>query len=239
MKILSILHDSMAPTAMLGDCILRRGGAYEEVTPHDGDALPADHAGHDGVIVMGGPMDADDDARYPHFLPLIRLLKGFHAAGKPMLGVCLGAQLFARTFDRKIRRMDALEFGFTENFLTDEGARDPLLKGLERSQWLMQWHQDTFDLPDGATLLMTGDFCANQAFRLGDNVYAFQFHLETTKPILRTWVRVRHDFLAREHPGFFARIERQFADHMAGQAAFTATVGDRWLDLVERRKGRG
>jgi GMP synthase-like glutamine amidotransferase len=239
MKILSVLHDSMAPTAMLGDCILRRGGAYEEVTPHDGDALPAGHAGYDGVIVMGGPMDADDDAGYPHFPPLIRLLKGFHEAGKPMLGVCLGAQLFARVFDRKIRRMEALEFGFTENFITDEGARDPLLRGLAPSQWLMQWHQDTFDLPDGAVLLMTGARCRNQGFRLGDRVYAFQFHLETTKPILRTWVRARHDFLAREHPQFFARIEAQLAAHMADQMTFTRTVGDRWIDLVAARKTAG
>jgi hypothetical protein len=74
---------------------------------------------------------------------------------------------------------------------------------------------------------------------LGDSVYAFQFHLETTKPILRTWVRVRHDFLAREHPYFFDKIEQQFAAHMDDQLAFTRTVGDRWIDLVEKRMGRG
>lgn len=238
MKILSVLHDSMAPTATLGECIVRRGGAYDEVTPHDGDSLPADHRDYDGVIVMGGPMDADDDENYPHFRPLIRLLQGFHAAGKPMLGVCLGAQIFARTFGKPVRRHHELEFGFTENLVTDAGARDPLLRGLARSQWLMQWHQDTFDLPDGAELLMTGARCPNQGFRLGDSVYAFQFHLETTKPILRTWVRVRHDFLAREHPHFFAKIEQQFAAHMDDQLAFTRTVGDRWIDLVETRKIR-
>jgi GMP synthase-like glutamine amidotransferase len=239
MKILSVLHDSMAPTAMLGECIVRRGGAYDEVTPHDGDALPSDDRAYDGVIVMGGPMDADDDENYPHFQELIRLLQGFHRAGKPMMGVCLGAQIFARTFGKQVRRHHELEFGFTENFVTDEGAADPLLAGMAKSQWLMQWHQDTFDLPDGAVLLMSGPRCVNQAFRLGDSVYAFQFHLETTKPILRTWVRVRHEFLAREHPYFFDRIEKQFAAHMAGQMAFTRTVGDRWLDLVQTRKARG
>jgi GMP synthase-like glutamine amidotransferase len=239
MKILSVLHDSMAPTATLGECIVCRGGSYEEVTPHDGDSLPADHRDYDGVIVMGGPMDADDDANYPHFRPLIQMLQGFHAAGKPMLGVCLGAQIFARVFGKAVKRHHELEFGFTENFITDDGARDPLLAGLARSQWLMQWHQDTFDLPDGAVLLMTGAACANQGIRLGDSVYAFQFHLETTKPILRTWVRVRHDFLAREHPYFFDKIEQQFAAHMDDQLAFTRTVGDRWIDLVEKRMGRG
>ena len=239
MRILSVLHDSMAPTATLGECVVRRGGSYDEVTPHDGDALPSDHQGYDGVIVMGGPMDADDDANYPHFQKLIRLLQGFHAAGKPMMGVCLGAQLFARTFGKEVKRHHELEFGFTENFVTDDGAKDPLLKGLGRSQWLMQWHQDTFDLPDGAVLLMRGDKCENQAFRLGDTVYAFQFHLETTKPILRTWVRVRHNFLKQEHPYFFEKIEQQFADHMADQMAFTRTVGDRWLDLVGRCKRQG
>lgn len=238
MRILSVLHDSMAPTATLGECVVRRGGSYDEVTPHEGDALPPDDTGYDGVIVMGGPMDADDDENYPHFQPLIRLLQRFHAAGKPMMGVCLGAQLFARTFGKKVRRHHELEFGFTENIITDEGARDPLLEGLPRRQWLMQWHQDTFDLPDGAVLLMRGEACENQAFRLGATVYAFQFHLETTKPILRTWVRVRHDFLKREHPYFFAKIEQQFAEHMENQLAFTRTVGDRWIDLVERRRAQ-
>lgn len=155
-----------------------------------------------------------------------------------MLGVCLGAQIFARTFGTEVRRHHELEFGFTENFITDDGAKDPLLRGLARAHWLMQWHQDTFDLPAGAVLLMTGAACPNQGFRLGESVYAFQFHLETTKPILRTWVRARHDFLTREHPYFFDRIEQQFAAHMANQMAFARAVGDRWIDLVEKRKAR-
>lgn len=235
MRILSVLHDCISPSGTLGLAIARRGGEFDELTPHDGDPLPEDHGGYDGAIVFGGPMGAADDANYPHFRPLIRLLRGFHAAGKPLMGVCLGAQLFARVFDKKVVRHHELEFGFTRIDLTDEGAADPLLAGLGRTQWLMEWHQDTFELPEGAVLLATGDRCPNQAFRMGETLYAFQFHLESTRPIVRSWVNARRRFLERNYPDFFQRIERDFDRHMADQMVFTGRLAQRWLDLVEAR----
>ncbi len=240
LRILCVLHDCLSPAGTLGLAIAGRGGEYDEVTPHDGDPLPGDHTAYDGVIVLGGPMGADDDENYPHFQDLIALLQGFHAAGKPMMGVCLGAQLFARVFDRRVLRHHELEFGFTEIAITEAGAGDPLLAGLGRRQWLMEWHQDTFELPEGAVLLATGERCPNQACRIGENAYAFQFHFETTRPIVRSWVNARREFLRVRHPDFFARIKREFDLHMADQMAFCLTVGDRWFKLVEtRRRGAG
>jgi GMP synthase (glutamine-hydrolysing) len=235
LNILCVQNDAISPAGFVGEMIYRRGGQLDEVMPQEGDALPADHGRYDGVLVLGGAMDAFDDEKNPQFQPLIRLLQGFHAAEKPILGICLGAQLVARTFEKPVYRHRELELGFTEIEITEAGAATPLLDGLERRQWVMEWHQDTFDLPDGAELLATGERCRNQAFRIGRHVYAFQFHFEASRTILRSWVRANRDFLKQQHPYFTARIEADLAQHMPGQAALARRVAGRWLDLVEAR----
>jgi GMP synthase (glutamine-hydrolysing) len=235
LNILCVQNDAISPAGFVGEMIYRRGGQLEEVMPHEGDALPAEHGPYDAAVVLGGAMDAFDDEKNPQFRPLIRLLQGFHAAEKPILGICLGAQLVARTFEKRVYRHRELELGFTEVEITDAGAATPLLAGLERRQWVMEWHQDTFDLPEGAELLATGEHCRNQAFRIGRHVYAFQFHFEASRTILRSWVRANLASLQQQHPHFAARIESELARHMPGQATFARHVAGRWLDLVEAR----
>jgi GMP synthase (glutamine-hydrolysing) len=231
LNILCIQNDAIGPAGLIGEQLFRRNGNLDVVMPHDGDEMPADHARYDGALVLGGAMDAFDDENYPQFWPMIRLLRGFHAAGKPILGVCLGAQLVARVFDKPVYRHHELELGFTEVDVTDAGAASPLLAGMARKQWVMEWHQDTFDLPEGAELLITGQRCRNQAFRIG-NAYAFQFHFEVTRPMVRQWVKVASDFLKREHPEFPASIERDFGQYLARQTALARHISDAWLDLA-------
>lgn len=238
MDILCIVHDTSAPAGLLAEAVARRGGTCHEIMPELGEPLPAGPEGFDGLVVLGGPMDADDDAGYPHFRPLLALMRACHAAGTPIMGVCLGAQLLARAFGADITRLRTPEIGFTEITMTRAAARDPLLKGLPRTVHLMQWHQDTFALPAGAVRLMGSALCPNQAFRLGEATYGFQFHLEATKSIVRTWVRLNAHFLAAHRPGFAAEMEAQLARHWPGQAAFTAAVADRWLDRVAARRRR-
>jgi hypothetical protein len=98
----------------------------------------------------------------------------------------------------------------------------------------MEWHQDTFDLPEGAELLVTGERCRNQAFRIGPHVYAFQFHFEATRPMLRSWARAANAAaLAKTHPDFLAGLEGDLTRHMPAQAALARQISERWLDLVE------
>ena len=234
LNILCIQNDLIGPAGLIGEQLFRRNGNLDVVMPHDGDEMPTDHARYDGVLVMGGAMDAFDDENYPQFWPMIHLLRGFHGASKPILGVCLGAQLVARVFDKPVYRHHELELGFTEVEVTEAGAGSPLLAGAARKQWVMEWHQDTFDLPEGAELLITGKRCRNQAFRIA-NAYAFQFHFEVTRPMVRQWVKIAAEFLKREHPEFPAQIEREFDLHMAKQNALARQISDRWLDIAEAR----
>ena len=236
LHLLVLQNSDLGHMGFVGEHVYRRGATVDEVMPQDGDPMPADHGRYDGTIVLGGTMDAFDDEKNPQFLPMIELLRGFHRAEKPILGICLGAQLCARVFDKPVCRHIELEVGFTEVEVTEAGARSPLLAGVARRQQVMEWHQDTFELPEGAELLVTGQRCRNQAFRIGEHVYAFQFHFEATTPMLRSWARSANpERLAKTHPHFLPGFERELAAHMPAQAALARQIANRWLDLVEAR----
>lgn len=249
-RILVVMHDWLAPPGVLGERIFARGATYATRLPHEGyssDApaerrgLPDDAAGFDGLIVLGGAMQATDDAKYPHFSALMRLIRECHAARKPVLGVCLGAQLIARAFEARVFAQGWTEYGFAPVTLAEAARTDPLLQGLPPRLRLMQWHEDAFDLPHDAVLLATGEACRNQIFRLGESTYGFQCHLEVNADIARSWVHARRHWVAAHDPAFFARFEHDLNTHLAHAMAFGRMVGDRWLDLVEarRRERRG
>ena len=96
-------------------------------------------------------------------------------------------------------------------FATEEGGRDPLFAHFEETETLFQWHADTFQLPRKAVRLATSSDCRNQAFRFGDRVYGFQFHLEVDEPLIERWlnVPVHKGELKRLHPRITAERIRQ------------------------------
>ena len=154
------------------------GADLVTVTPPEGDALPADAAGFDGAVVLGGPQSAADDGTSPYIPRLLDLMRGFADADRPILGICLGAQLLARAHGERVYQHSLMERGFKPVETTPAGADDPVMGSLGPVRHIMQWHYDTFDLPKDAVLLATGPDCANQAFRLGDSQYGLQFHPE-------------------------------------------------------------
>jgi GMP synthase-like glutamine amidotransferase len=239
LRILCVVNDCLSPPGTLVVAMARHGAEFDEVLPHDGERLPADHRDYDGVIVLGGGMEADDDENYPQLRLLVDLLRGFHRADKPMLGICLGAQLFARVFQRQVRRHHEFEHGFTELSFTPAAEQDPVFRGLGPRRTLFEFHRDTFDLPADAVLLVTGERCPNQAFRMGRAAYAVQFHPETTRSIIRAWLAVRRPWFEANRPSFFAELEAQMDRHMGDQMAFCRTIGERWLDLVAARRRQG
>jgi GMP synthase (glutamine-hydrolysing) len=141
-----------------------------------GQPLPAS-PGHDGLVVLGGPMAAWDEAVQPE----AGLLAAYARAGKPTLGICLGAQLLARGLGARNYRGPAIEKGI---FALERLIDDPLLDGIDR---VVQWHEDTFELPEGAVRLARSAMYENQAFRVGDRIYGLQFHIECDRAIGRDW----------------------------------------------------
>src|SRR5262249_58625593 len=107
-----------------------RGARPRTFLLHGGELLPRGPAGLDGMIILGGPMHAGDDAGYPAFPALLGLIRRFHAQGKPIFGICLGAQLIARAFGKTVYRFGGCEVGYLPVEITREGMTDPLLAGL-------------------------------------------------------------------------------------------------------------
>ncbi|MCL6544695.1 MAG: gamma-glutamyl-gamma-aminobutyrate hydrolase family protein [Bryobacteraceae bacterium] len=141
----------------------------------------------DGFIFMGGPMSANDGLGYIH--AELSLIRQAVEAGKPVLGICLGAQLIAKALGARVYRNPVKEIGWFPIWWTPQAASDPLLAGLEGPETVFHWHGETFDLPDGAVWLARSERCQHQAFRVGENTYGFQFHLEVTPEMIQDWVR--------------------------------------------------
>ncbi|WP_182111301.1 MULTISPECIES: type 1 glutamine amidotransferase [unclassified Actinotalea] len=142
---------------------------------------PADLA---GVVVMGGPMSADDDERYPGLRAERRLLADAVDADVPVLGICLGMQLLARALGAPVHRAHGTEIGFAPVEVVEH---DPVLAPLGQRPTVLHWHSDAADLPTGATLLASTPATPVQAFRAG-SALGLQFHLEVDADLLRTWL---------------------------------------------------
>ena len=132
----------------------------------------------DMLIVMGGPMGADDDSRFPWMAAEKALIKACIAEGKKVLGICLGAQLIARVLGAPVSANDNKEVGWFPVYPTTAGKDDSIGKLFAPQATVLHWHGDTFALPKGAVHLLESKGCRNQAFRYGDHVLALQFHLE-------------------------------------------------------------
>jgi GMP synthase (glutamine-hydrolysing) len=130
-----------------------------------------------GLVVLGGPMGVGDTEQHPYLAGEIDLLAAATAAGIPVLGVCLGAQLLACALGGTVRRARTAEVGIGSVALTAAGERDGVLGPSGPVLPVLHWHGDTFTIPPGAELLASSDRCVNQAFRLG-SAYGLQFHVE-------------------------------------------------------------
>jgi GMP synthase-like glutamine amidotransferase len=243
MRLLVIQHCPVTPAGLVGQIAAGRGADITTLLPHAGDTLPADGSALDGLIVLGGPMHAGDDIGYPAFGAIMVLIRDCHERGVPVLGICLGAQLIARAFCERVYRFGGLEIGYPAVYLTEAAQDDALLAGLATEQRILQMHEDSFDLPADAVLLMQNDICTNQAFRLGERTYGFQFHPEVTLQEARAFPRDCWASMQR-HFGDQAEVHEQRAlrdtDRYFDQGtAFCQVMTDRWLDLVAARLSNG
>lgn len=145
---------------------------------------------YNGLVILGGPMNVDQVDDYPYLVPEVEAIKYAVDLGIPTLGICLGSQLIAKALGARVYKNDSKEIGWYRVHTTDEGSNDPLLENFESAEYIFQWHGDTFDIPPGAVWLARSDLCRNQAFRYGENVYGFQFHLEVDHPMIKRWLKM-------------------------------------------------
>jgi len=141
----------------------------------------------DLVVVLGGPISVYEEANYPFLNDEIAFIERRLAAGRPLMGICLGAQLIARAAGARVYPSGTKEIGIGPVTLTEAG-RASCLRPFAAEPATLHWHGDTFDLPAGAALLASTEVCENQAFALGRNVIAFQFHPEADTARIEQWL---------------------------------------------------
>ena len=130
----------------------------------------------DLLIVMGGPMSANDEAAHPWLAGEKALIAEAVASNRGVLGICLGAQLVASALGRRVYRNPEPEIGW---FPVKTAVPRADARGLPPGGWtVFHWHGETFDLPASAVLLASSSGCINQAFAIGRRVIGLQFHLE-------------------------------------------------------------
>lgn len=139
----------------------------------------------DWLLIMGGPMNVDEEAQYPWLAKEKRFIGESIAGGKVVLGICLGAQLIAEVIGGKVTRNPVVEIGWFPIHWSEEAMASPLFSFFPRQTRVFQWHGDTFSsLPAEAVLLAESEACRHQAFIYKRRVVGFQFHLENTAEIV-------------------------------------------------------
>jgi len=148
------------------------------------------------LIVLGGPMGVYEMDRYPHLIAESRIIREAINRDMRVLGICLGSQLIAHCLGADVYPGPEKEIGWYHVELTGDGLKDPLMRKLAihpsvgdfwRKFKVFHWHGDTFHLPSGAVLLASSSRYKHQAFRFGDKVYGFQFHIEVTRDMISEW----------------------------------------------------
>ncbi len=240
-KYLVITPEVSAPAGLIGETLVTNGALYDAIFPVERYAsqspyaypgipeIPGDYA---GLIVLGGPMSANDEDKFPFLGQTMELIHKFDHGGKPVLGICLGAQIISRAYGGEVYRMENLESGFRTMQVTPEGRVDPVFSELGEDVTFFQNHFEAVRNIPGAVPLATGGACPIQAFRLSERVYATQFHPEVTLDIVREWIRKFGRTFTDHEPRLLTDLDRQFRESFPRHRAQCEILVRRWMALA-------
>lgn len=231
MQVLAFRHVPFEHLGLIAPALGEHGLDYRYVDLFAESETPVPWQEAAGLIFMGGPMSANDELGF-----LRREMDIIAAAAqqdKPVLGVCLGAQLIARAAGARVYRNALKEIGWAPVYWTAEARQDRLLAGLVQPETVFHWHGETFDLPAGSTWLAYTPACRNQAFRLGSSIWALQFHLEVTPDMITDWCAVE------DNQGDVRELPAPIDPHLNARrlAELARLVFGRWAELAASRCG--
>ncbi len=175
---------------MISDALSQAGGRLDVAKLFEGAPCPRTMAGYDGLLVMGGPMGANDHLTHPDLVPWLAgeraLIERAITADLPTLGICLGSQLIAAVAGAEVSRGPVPEIGWHRIAPTQAAVSDALFTDTAPFAAL-EWHNDVFPLPSGAVALASSANYPVQGFRLGRRVYGLLFHLEIDPRMVEGW----------------------------------------------------
>jgi GMP synthase (glutamine-hydrolysing) len=226
-KVLIIVHQAHSTPGRVGELLEQRGCTLDRRCPNLGDLLPCDLSPYAATVLFGGPQSANDD-----HLPGIRaeldwLEQTALPSDRPLLGICLGAQMIARVLGAKVGpHPDGLvEIGYH--------AIHPTVAGqayLDGPTFFYQWHRETFEIPRSAVHLAHNEAFDGQAFRYNDHIYGLEFHPEMTRTMIECWTGSERGASMLSLRGAQAReLQLECYDRHA-------PVTDRWLDWFLRAR---
>ena len=239
-KLLVFQHVASEPLGHL-DRLLRESGCRIRYVnfgrePH---AQP-DVRRYDGLVVLGGPMNVDQVALYPHLETEIAVIREAVNAGKPMLGICLGGQLLAAAMGGRVQPNPVPEIGWYQLHVRPQAHHDPLLRHFERTpRHVFQWHAYTFEPPPGAVPLAWTRSCRQQAYRIGDHAWGLQFHLEADEALIERWLTLpggRDEIERHWNARRIARIRAGNRRHLSAAETLSERVFGEFVRMFPRRR---
>ena len=181
----------MSDVLLVQNTRIEGSGYLGELLQQDGFEITSVNAKHEKlpqtdfslVVILGAPESANDNL--PYLQAEEQLIKNSVEKNIPVLGICLGSQLIAKTFGAKVYGGARTEIGFYHDLKIDTNS--PFFKGFTNPPTVFHWHGDTFDLPKGATRLASSEHYSNQAFQYGTAI-GLQFHLEVNEEMVNLWL---------------------------------------------------
>ena len=230
-SVLFIQHGDTDKPGLFGDVLDAMGVKVTVVRPYDGEAVPTVLNGYSGLCIGGGAQGAYEQDRYPYLAAECDLVRAAVEADRPVLGLCLGAQLMASALGAEVRKGPQREIGFYEVTLDPISQYDPVWCGVPQTFVTTHWHGDVFEIPAGGMRLASSALTPNQLFRYGHSLYGLQFHLEMTPELLDEMVEDSRDYLrdAGVDPDFMRQRGRECLPHLRETAG---SVFTRWAELL-------
>ncbi|MCB2102004.1 MAG: glutamine amidotransferase [Rhodobacterales bacterium] len=226
--VLALRHVPFEDLGIFAGPLAERGLDVTYRAPWDG--LDLDPAEPDLLVILGGPIGAYEEAAYPFLTDEIRLIEARLAAGKPILGICLGAQLMARALGARVYPGPAKEIGWAPLTLTEAGRASPLAALGDDDAMVLHWHGDTFDLPPGAVHLARTALVEHQAYAVGTAALGLQFHPEVPAAAIESWLVGHANEIAATTGVDPVTLRADTARHAAACAARGRRFLNAWLD---------
>lgn len=236
-RILVFQHVAAEPLGTLDPLIRQRGHRIKFVNfERQPDAVPSMDR-YRGLVVLGGPMNVEEQASRPHLRTELEVIGQALEQGKPVLGICLGAQLLAHALGAPVAQNPRPEIGWYELETNAAGRADPVVSCFAPRTPVFQWHSRSFAIPHGAVHLASTADCANQAFRYGSNAYGFQFHPEVNQALIERWLGIPQYHAELVEAGLdqdAEAIRRLTPAALAAMHAGAQSVFGRFLDQIGR-----
>lgn len=235
-KILVFQHVPYEPLGTLDPLLKRAGFRIRYINfgrePESRPSLD----GYEALIILGGPMNSDQIDSHPNLITEVELIREAVSRDMSVLGICLGAQMLATALGGSVSRNATREIGWYDVALTPDGACDPVLSAFASAQKVFQWHECGIQLPPGAVHLASSDASRVQAFRHGEHVYGFQFHLEVNQSLIERWLTVpANQLVLQEEAGRIDPevIRTKTSKLVSDLEELSQATFSRWIDRFE------